>query len=145
MPLYTGKNTQNCISYITYCVSSSMVHLLTCGDPDELEELSFTVSSSHFGALQTIELEDGGTMKRVTMDNKDSFVHKLCQWYLTGNVPIHCTLNVQHTYTRVHTHWFLQDIHTVNTKCRLHKSSTTKHQGGIPSVNTTPCYSMFQC
>ena len=84
-----------------------MVHLLSCGDPDELEELSFTVSSSHFGALQTIELEDGGTMKRVTMDNKDNFVHKMYQWYLTGNVPTHHAMYNTHT----HTHTFILTGH----------------------------------
>lgn len=68
------------------CISSLM-YILRCGDPNELDELTFTVSNNHFGALQTIELEDGGTMKSVTMDNKCNYVYQMCQWYLTGNVP----------------------------------------------------------
>ena len=59
---------------------------MKCEDPVELDELSFTVSNSCFGALQTIELEDGGMMKKVTMDNKNNYVYKICHWYLTGNV-----------------------------------------------------------
>ena len=66
------------------------MHILKCGDPDELNELSFTVCKNHFGALQTIELEDGGTMKNVTMDNRINYVYQICHWYLTGNV--HCTV-----------------------------------------------------
>lgn len=61
------------------------MHILRCGDPNELDELSFTVSSSHFGALETIELEDGGMMKKVTMENKSHYVQQICHWYLTGN------------------------------------------------------------
>ena len=117
MPLYTGINTQKpyvCVHSYDSCMylilfPSSLVHLLTCEDPDELEELSFTVSSSHFGVLQTIELEDGGTMKRVTMNNKDNFVHKMCQWYLTGNVPIPA-LYIQ--YTCAFTHTTLDHVYT---------------------------------
>ena len=110
------------------------MHLLTCGDVDELEELSFTVSSSHFGALQTIELEDGGTMKRVTMDNKDIFVHKMCQWYLTGNIRtyIQCTDRSRELYvicitynticTRTYTQACMHAHTHTHTPSHLHSS-----------------------
>jgi len=62
------------------------MHILKCEDPVELDELSFTVLSNYFGALQTIELEDDGIMKRVTLDNRKNYVCQMCHWYLTGNV-----------------------------------------------------------
>ena len=66
------------------------MHILECKDAGELDELTFTVSSGHFGALQTIELEDGGTLKSVTMDNRSSYVYQICHWYLTGNTTFMC-------------------------------------------------------
>ena len=74
------------------------MHLLECRDAGELDELTFTVSSSHFGALQTVELEDGGSLKSVTMNNKNNYVYQVCRWYLTGNV---------HRHTETHTHTYV--------------------------------------
>ena len=67
---------------------SGLIHILQCNDPVELEELSFAVANSHFGALQTIELEAGGMTKTVTMENKSDYVSQMCHWYLTGDIHI---------------------------------------------------------
>jgi len=84
-------------------MSSGLIHILQCNDPVELEELSFAVANSHFGALQTIELEAGGMTKSVTMENKNDYVFQMCHWYLTGTY-IHrhmhiCTLHIPALYT----------------------------------------------
>ena len=79
------------------------MHILKCEDPVELDELSFTVSSSRFGALQTIELEDGGTKKTVTLDNKSNYVHQMCQWYLTGTILVSAVIACKYTLTHMYT------------------------------------------
>lgn len=50
----------------------------------ELLALSFTASQSHFGSVKTVELDQGGKNKAVTLENKQKFVQKLYFWYLTG-------------------------------------------------------------
>ena len=50
----------------------------------ELLALSFTASQSHFGSVKTIELDQGGKNKSVTLANKHDFVQKLYSWHLTG-------------------------------------------------------------
>ena len=53
---------------------------------EELEHLalSFTASQSHFGSVETVELDQGGTDKPVTLANRHEFVQKLYSWHLTG-------------------------------------------------------------
>jgi len=83
-------------------VSSGLTHILQCTDPVELEELSFAVANSHFGALQTIELEAGGLTKTVTMENRSDYVFQMCHWYLTG------------TYTHHTPHTTNRDVHMLS-------------------------------
>lgn len=53
---------------------------------EDLEQLAdnFTAVRSHFGALHTVELEQGGESRKVTMANRHDFVHKLFNWHLLG-------------------------------------------------------------
>ena len=53
---------------------------------EQLEQiaLTFTASLASFGALETVELEQGGEHRTVTLANRHEFVHKLFSWHLTG-------------------------------------------------------------
>ncbi len=64
----------------------SLVEILSCESSEDLEALApnFTATSSHFGLVETVELEVGGAGRRVTMDNRREFVQKLFNWLLTG-------------------------------------------------------------
>lgn len=60
---------------------------IACCDSDEsLDHLAmnFTTSQTHFGSLETVELERGGQERRVTLSNRDEFVRKFCRWHLNG-------------------------------------------------------------
>ena len=67
-------------------LSRSLVEIMLCESEEDLELLApnFTATSSHFGLVETVELEVGGEGRRVTMDNRMEFVHKLFNWLLTG-------------------------------------------------------------
>lgn len=74
--------------------------ILNSANEEALQEVAvtFTASRSHFGALHTVELEEGGGDKDVTMENKEEFVRKLCNWHLqseckfTFGVHVHSVL-----------------------------------------------------
>ncbi len=67
-----------------YVACRSFLTILNSEDEETLQELAvtFTASQSHFGAVHTVELEEGGGDKNVTMENKEEFVDKLCNWHL---------------------------------------------------------------
>ena len=69
-----------------------------CNSEVYLNELAvnFTASLSHFGSLKTVELERGGSLRRVTLRNKHQFVEKLYKWHLVGKYR----LTVAQTITR---------------------------------------------
>ena len=66
----------------------SVVEILSCQSSEELEVLAtyFTVTRSQFDLVETVELESGGSGRRVTMENRREFVDKLFNWMLTGIV-----------------------------------------------------------
>ena len=57
-----------------------------CQSEESLGQLvtNFTTTFSRFGSLETVELERGGHMRRVTLRNRDIFIHKFCHWHLIG-------------------------------------------------------------
>ena len=61
-----------------------------CRSEESLEELvsNFTTTLSHFGSMQTVELERGGLQRRVTLGNRHLFVQKFCHWHLVGITPV---------------------------------------------------------
>ena len=65
---------------------SGIIGILNSESQEELDELAvdFTASHSHFGSVETVELEHGGEGKMVTMQNRTEFVDKMCSWHLTG-------------------------------------------------------------
>ncbi len=75
-----------CIAEYGFFVRRSLVEILSSGSVEDLEMLApnFTATSSHFGLVETVELEAGGEGRRVTMENRSDFVSKLYNWLLTG-------------------------------------------------------------
>ena len=67
-------------------LSRSLQHVLECQNQEELDDLTahFTVDLASFGSVRTVELEEGGMWKKVTVDNRKGYVYKLAQFYLTG-------------------------------------------------------------
>ena len=81
----TGREGGREITCI-YTLNRSLVNIRKSESEEELEllALSFTASQSHFGSVKTVELDQGGKNKAVTLENKQEFVQKLYFWYLTG-------------------------------------------------------------
>ena len=69
-----------------YNFNRGLVNIMNSESEEELEllALSFTTSQSHFGSVKTVELDQGGKNKSVTLANKHEFVQKLSSWHLTG-------------------------------------------------------------
>ena len=67
-----------------------------CQSEESLGQLvtNFTTSFSRFGSLETVELERGGHTRRVTLRNRDIFIHKFCHWHLVGIIipPTACLM-----------------------------------------------------
>ena len=63
-----------------------LMEIANCETEEALEHLAwnFTASRAHFGVLETVELEQGGMGKEVTLKNKWEFVDKLFKWHLIG-------------------------------------------------------------
>lgn len=80
-------------------IDRGLVNIMNCESEEELEHLalSFTASRSHFGSVKTIELDQGGTNKRVTLANRHDFVQKLYSWHLTGKqLNIYTAIAIAH-------------------------------------------------
>ena len=74
-------------SLIFFTVSCrSLNHVLKCEDQDQLDDLTThcTAQLAQFGAVKTVELEEGGTERSVTLENKRRYVHKVARFYLIG-------------------------------------------------------------
>jgi E3 ubiquitin-protein ligase HUWE1 len=63
-----------------------LMSIACCDNEESLNQLAmdFTTTHSHFGSLETVELERGGKEKRVTLHNKDEFLRKFCQFHVNG-------------------------------------------------------------
>lgn len=77
-------NNPHYIPLLHHC--RGLLGILNSESQKELEELAvdFTTSHSHFDSVVTVELEQGGEGKMVTMENKAEFVNKMCTWHLQG-------------------------------------------------------------
>ena len=63
-----------------------LMEVVLCESEEYLDQLAvnFTASLSHFGSMETVELETGGNLKKVTLWNRNHFVKKLYAWHLIG-------------------------------------------------------------
>lgn len=55
-------------------------------DKSDLHEYYFVYEEEEFGKIVIKELEPGGSNKRVTEDNKNEFIRKICEMRLTNNI-----------------------------------------------------------
>lgn len=67
---------------------SGLQHVLQCETQEELDDITpnFTTQLESFEAIHTFELIHGGSDKRVTLENKESFVTSLAQFHMTGEL-----------------------------------------------------------
>ena len=71
---------------MNFIICRSLIEILHCENQEQLAELAmnFDVNVAHFGRVETVELEKGGSSKEVTIENREQFVFKMYQWYLKG-------------------------------------------------------------